>query len=313
MVERVLVTGVSGQVGSYLADMLVAEGHAVVGLASAPDKPLPEHVERARGSLAPAGIEELLDANGDLTALVHLASVTSMVQSWEQPQITFDLNGRAGVELAFALARRPRLRLVHASSAEIFGRARAPVQDESTPIDPVSPYGIAKAAAHMAVRLVRQTHGAAASNLILYMTESPRRRPTFVMRRITRAVAAIVCGDAQDIVLGNTEAVRDFIHARDVAVAAKLLAEGAPAGDYVCSLGEGHSIRELAEAVCRVAGLDPAGRVRTDPALYRPNDIPSLVGDPRSLRAHGWSPAVTFEGLLKEVFEHDLEAYRAGR
>ncbi|MDP9149563.1 MAG: GDP-mannose 4,6-dehydratase [Myxococcota bacterium] len=311
--ERVLITGIAGQVGSYLAEMFLAEGHAVVGLASGADRPLPAAVERARGSLAPAGIEELLDGNGPLTAIVHLASVTSMVQSWEQPHLTFDLNGRAGVELAFALARRPTLRLVHASSAEIFGRAREAVQDESTPIDPVSPYGIAKAAAHMAVRLVRQTHGAPASNLILYMTESPRRRPTFVMRRITRSVAAIVCGDAEEIVLGNTEAVRDFVHARDVAAAAKLLAKGAPAGDYVCASGKGHSIHQLAEAVCRVAGLDPKGRIRSDAALYRPNDIPSLVGDPRALRARGWEPRSSFEELLAEVFEHDLRAYRAGR
>ncbi len=162
-----------------------------------------------------------------------------MVQSWEQPWLTFDLNGRAGVQLAFALQRRRGMRLVHASSAEIFGRATTPVQDEATPINPVSPYGVAKASAHMAVRFVREAYGATASNLILYMTESPRRRPTFVMRKITRSVAALVCGDAQHLDLGNTDAVRDFSHARDVASAASMIALGAAPGGLRVRLWEG--------------------------------------------------------------------------
>jgi|SRR5580658_5650973 GDPmannose 4,6-dehydratase len=311
--QRILITGVGGQVGSYLAETLSEQGHQVVGLTSKPDRQLPAGVERARGSLDSNGIDELLDGNGTLGAVVHLASVTSMVQSWEQPWLTFDLNGRAGVQLAFALQRRPGLRLVHASSAEIFGRATAPIQDEATPINPVSPYGVAKASAHMAVRFVRQAYGAAASNLIVYMTESPRRRPTFVLRKITRSVAAVVCGDSQQLELGNTDAVRDFSHARDVATAAALLALGSAPGDYVCASGEGRSIRELAESACRVAGLNPEGRVRVNPTLLRPNDIPSLVGDPRTLRAIGWRPTVTFDALLREVFEHDLREYRAGR
>jgi GDPmannose 4,6-dehydratase len=311
--QRILITGVGGQVGSYLAERLIREGHQVVGLTSAPDRLLPAGVERARGSLDGMGIEELLDGNGSLGALVHFASVTSMTQSWEQPWLTFDLNGRAGAQLALALQRRPQLRLVHASSAEIFGRAAAPIQDETTRIDPVSPYGVAKAAAHMAVRFVRQAYGAKASNLILYMTESPRRRPTFVLRKITRAVAAIVCGDAPTLELGNTHAVRDFSHARDVAAAAALLAVGGAPGDYICASGVGRTIAELAEAACRIAGLDPRGRIHVNPALLRPNDIPSLVGSPQALHTIGWTPETTFDALLHEVFEHDLREYRAGR
>jgi GDPmannose 4,6-dehydratase len=236
-----------------------------------------------------------------------------MMQSWEEPLRTFDLNGRAGAALAFELAGMRGVRLVHASSAEIFGRAPTPIQNESTSIDPVSPYGIAKAAAHMTVRLVRQANGCQASNLILYPAESPRRRSSFVIRKITRSVAEIVCGDAQQIVLGNADAVRDFTHARDVAAAAKLLALGATAGDYVCSSGVGHSIREVCETTCRLAGLDPTGRMATDPALLRPNDIPSLVGDNSALRALGWAPRTSFTSLLQELLDHDLAAYRAAR
>jgi len=311
--ERILITGIGGQVGSYLAELLSADGHEVVGLTSSPKRLLPMGVERARGSLEPEGIQELVRGNGALTAIVHLASVTAMTQSWEEPVRTFDVNGRAGVALAFAAAETPRLRLVHASSAEIFGRARTPTQNESTPVDPVSPYGVAKAAAHFAVRFVRQTFGAAASNLILYMTESPRRRPNFVLRKITRSVAAMLCGDADHIILGNTQAVRDFSHARDVASAARLLALGANAGDYVCASGQGRTIQAVAETACRIAGLDPTGRVRTDPTLLRTNDIPSLVGDSRSLRALGWEPRTTFDELLRELFDYDLSEYRAQR
>jgi GDPmannose 4,6-dehydratase len=302
---RVLITGVGGQVGSYLAEMLVADGHAVVGLASSAERPLPEGVERAKGSLEPDGIDALLDGTGALTAVVHMASLTSMVASWEVPLRTFDVNGRAGVALAYGIARRPGVRYVHASSAEIFGRAATPVQDEATPIAPVSPYGIAKAAAHMAVRFARDTMGAPESNLILYLAESPRRRETFVVRKVARTVAEIAHGETDLIALGNVDSVRDFSHARDVAAAAKLLALGGTPGDYICGSGVGRSIRDVVDAACRLAGVDPKDRIRVDPAFLRPNDIPSLVGDPRALRALGWEPKTSFDDLLRELFEHD--------
>jgi GDPmannose 4,6-dehydratase len=304
---RVLITGVGGQVGSYLAEALVAEGHAVVGLASSPERPIPEGVARANGSLEPGGIDALLDDNGALTAVVHMASLTSMVASWEVPLRTFDVNGRAGVALAYGIARRTGVRYVHASSAEIFGRAANAVQDEATPIAPVSPYGIAKAAAHMAVRFARETMGAPESNLILYLAESPRRRETFVVRKVARTVAAIARGEVDHIALGNVDAIRDFSHARDVADAAKVLALGATPGDYVCASGVGRSIRDVVDTACRLAGIDATGRVRIDPAFFRPNDIPSLVGDPRALRSLGWRPKTTFDALMTELFEHDAQ------
>jgi GDPmannose 4,6-dehydratase len=310
---RVLITGISGQVGSYLAELLLREGHAVVGLSSSPAARLAPTIERANGSLAPEGIDPLLHDNGALTAIVHLASVTSMTQSWDEPLRTFDLNGRAAVALAFGLQRAPGLRFVHASSAEIFGRARNPVQDESTPLDPVSPYGVAKTAAHMAVRLVRRTHGAAATNLILYLAESPRRRPNFVLRKIVRSALAVANGREQHIVLGNADAVRDFCHARDVAAAAKLLALGAEAGDYICASGQGRSVREVAAMVCRLVGLDPTLHLRFDPSLLRPNDIPSLVGDSRALRGLGWEPQTSFEALVRELVAHELSEGHADR
>lgn len=303
MKARVLVTGVRGQIGSYLAEQLLAEGHEVVGLTRMPSDVLPPGVERARGSLE-GDAAELLDRNGALTAVVHLASSTSMAETWKQPMQTFELNGRVAVALAFAACER-KLRVVHASSAEIFGRASTPVQSETTPIDPISPYGVAKAAAHHAIRFGRRERAAPLSNLIFYLAESPRRRPDFVMRKITRTIALIAAGREERLMLGNTSAVRDFSHAKDFASAAKLLALGATPGDYVCASGSGHSVQEIVEVACRFAGVDPREHVGVDPAFLRPNDIPSLVGDNRALRAQGWAPTVDFEGLVGELLEYE--------
>jgi GDPmannose 4,6-dehydratase len=307
---RVLVTGVRGQVASYLAEELVREGHEVVGLTRGADDALPAGVERARGSLALDALDALLDDNGPVTAVVHLASATSMAATWHQPMETFDLNGRVGAALAFAAAAR-KLRLVHASSAEIFGRAPTPIQNEATPIDPISPYGVAKAAAHHAVRFGRRERGAPLSNLIFYLAESPRRRPDFVMRKITRTVAQIAAGRASRLMLGNTSAIRDFSHAKDMASAAKLLALGADAGDYVCASGEGHSVQEIVDTAFRLAGLDASALVEVDAALFRPNDIASLVGDNRALQELGWRPTVGFEALVQELYEYEVALARA--
>ncbi len=306
--DRVLITGVRGQIASFLAEQLLAEGHEVVGLTRSEDDTLPDGIVRARGSLEPGvGVEALVRDNGALTAIVHLASLTSMARSWQEPMLTFDLNARAAVAIVFA-ARDTGIRIVHASSAEIFGRASTPIQDEQTPLDPVSPYGIAKAAAHLAIRFGRREYKGPMSNLIFYLGESLRRGPDFVMRKITRSVAAIAAGHQTHLSLGNTSAVRDFCHAKDLAAAAKLLALGATPGDYVCASGEGHAIKDIVDTACRIAGLNPAECVRTDPSLFRPNDIPSLVGDGAKLRALGWVPTVSFEALVAELLDHEMRA-----
>jgi GDPmannose 4,6-dehydratase len=304
---RVLVTGVTGQVGSYLADQLLAGGHEIVGVVSPSGRALPAGVRPAAGSLdEPAA---LLDSNGALDAVVHLAARSSVAASWLDPMATFDLNGRRAAGLAFAAGARG-LRFVHASSAEIFGRGGSGAQSEDTPVRPVSPYGVAKAAAHLAVQVAREGLGAPASNLIFFLGESPRRSAEFVFRKITSGVAAIAAGRASELRLGNTEVVRDFSHARDLAAAAHLLALGAPAGDYVCASGEGHRVLDVALVACRLAGVDP-GVVRSDPALFRTNDIPSLVGDSGRLRAIGWRSSASFEEIVREVLEYDLRALAA--
>jgi len=303
---RVLVTGVTGQIGSYLAELLTAEGHEVY----ADETPLPRSVKAARGSLDDA--EGLLAANGPLDAVAHLAARTSVADSWQAPMATFDANARLTAALVFAAARHEGVRFVHASSAEIFGNAPSPVQDEDTPIAPVSPYAVAKASAHLAVKLAREGLGVPAHNLIFYLGESPRRAQHFVFRKITRTVAAIACGDATELVLGNTAVIRDFCHARDLANAVRVAVLGAPPGDYICATGQGHSVLDLATTACRLAGVDPSV-VRSDPSLVRAHDVTSLIGNSARFRELGWRPEVTFEALVREVLDHDLAAHRAAR
>jgi GDPmannose 4,6-dehydratase len=304
-VARILITGINGQIGSYVTDLLLEQGHEVVGLANTTAEPLPASVRRAEGSLAADGIDDLLTRNGSLSAVIHLAGLSSVSQSWQDPVGAFDANGRNTAALAFAIAARGGPRLVNASSAEIFGRAPSPVQDERTPISPVSPYGVSKAAGHLAVTVGREGFGAPLSNLILYPGESERRAKAFVFRRITSGVAAIQMGRASELVLGDLSIVRDFSHASDLARAAAVLALGTAVGDYVCGSGEGHSIGEVAATACDLAAV-PVSSVRSDPARYRPNDIPSLVADNTRLRALGWKPQVTFRQLVQRVLQFDL-------
>jgi GDPmannose 4,6-dehydratase len=306
---RILVTGVTGQIGRLCADRLVAGGHEVLGATSPPDAPLPAGVTRAGPALAPATAAPLLEACGRLDAVIHLAGSSSVGRSWEQPVETMDTNATLTAALVHAL-RGGKTRLVHASSAEIFGRAAAPLLDEDTPLAPVSPYGVSKAAAHLLVRLGREAHGAPMTNLVLFVGESEHRAPGFVFRKITRGLAAVALGRADHVLLGDTSVRRDFCHAGDFAAAFALLALGGPPGDYVCASGEGHTVREVAETACALLGLDPARALREDPGLRRPADIPSLVGDSRRLRALGWAPTLSFPALVHRLVEHDLAELR---
>ena len=305
---RVLVTGIAGQIGSFLGERLLAGGHAVLGVEGRPVA-VPHGIELRPEPLDAEGVDALLDACGALDAIVHLAGRTSVGESWNAPMETFDANARTSAALAFAAHVR-RITFVNASSAEIFGNTAAPVLDESTPIAPVSPYGVAKAAGHAVVRLTREEMGARATNLIFCNGESVRRPAHFVVRKITRGLARVKLGRADHVTLGNTAAVRDFVHADDLARAAETFALGAAPGDYVCASGEGHTIAEVAATCCEVLGLDAAQVLRTDATLLRRTDIARLVGDASKLRALGWAPTLSFPQLVRSIAEHDLAEAR---
>lgn len=307
---RVLVTGASGQVGSYLCEQLLAAGHRVHGTTGSLAEPLPEGVTACHTPLQAPNALRLLEEAGSLDAVVHLAGRARVATSWAEPEETFALNAGFTAALVAALRAPGSPALVHASSAELFGPRCPPVQDESTPVEPGSPYGVSKAAAHWMVRVGREGYKARMSNAIFYMGESERRPPSYVFRKITRGLAAVSLGKEPFLSLGDTSVRRDFLHARDLASAAALLALSAPAGDYVVASGEGHTVREVALLACELLGLDPARVLREDPSLRRPTDLPCLVGNSAKLRALGWAPTLDFRGLVEHLVRHDLAQLR---
>ncbi|MGY1606895.1 MULTISPECIES: GDP-mannose 4,6-dehydratase [unclassified Geodermatophilus] len=315
-----LVTGVSGQDGGYLAEQLVAAGHQVHGTVTGEGGgPLPPHLA-ALGDALCAHRADLRDP-ASLTALVdevapdwvfNLAGVSSVAASWSDPVGTLDVNGRAVLALLEHLRRRQEdgllVRLVQASSGEVFaGGAGTPVTEDS-PVRPVNPYGAAKAVAHQAVGIYR-ARGVHASSLVLFNHESPRRPERFVTRKITRGVAAIAAGRADRLVLGNLDVWRDWGWAPDYTVAMLLAVQAAEADDYVVATGRAHSLRDLVSAAFAEVGIDDwAPLVESDPGLVRPADAEVLVGDSSRLRERlDWAPTVDFEEMVATMVRHDVE------
>jgi GDPmannose 4,6-dehydratase len=311
---RAFVTGISGQDGSYLAERLLADGAEVHALAHA-DEPPPDlpGVELHRGDLT--RVDEvralLLDLAPD--EVYNLAAVSSVARSWAEPDLVARVNGVAAVALLESAHRVQQrtgraVRVVQASSAEIFGEPATSPQTETTPLRPVNPYGAAKAYAHLMVDVYRRRELHAVS-AILYNHESPRRPQQFVTRKITATVAAIARGEADELVLGNLDARRDWGWAPDYVDAMVRAARAGRAGDYVVATGEAHSVRDfVAAAFARagVAGWEPL--VRVDPAFVRPADPSELVGDASRARTElGWAPTVVFEELVGRMVDADLD------
>jgi GDPmannose 4,6-dehydratase len=312
---RAFVTGIGGQDGSYLAERLIADGYAVHALALTADGPpphCPDAVVLHQGDLTDvAGVRSLL-LELDPHEVYNLAAISSVAQSWAEPDLTARVNGLAAtalLESAHGVQEQHghRVAVVQASSAEIFGEPGTSPQDETTPLAPVSPYGAAKAFAHLAVGVYRRRDLHAVS-AILYNHESPRRPERFVTRKITATVAAIARGRAERLVLGNLDARRDWGWAPDYVDAMVRAARADAASDYVVATGVGHSVRDFVAAAFTRAGVADWERyVESDPAFFRPADASDLTGDSSRARAElGWSPTVTFEELVGRMVDHDL-------
>jgi GDPmannose 4,6-dehydratase len=315
MVSRAFVTGIGGQDGSYLAERLLAdvlEVHALTFEADGAPAHCPTEVVLHRGDLTDVGAVRSLLLAVDPDEVYNLAAISSVAQSWEDPDLTARVNGlgAAGLlESALAVQERHghRVTVVQASSAEIFGEPAISPQDESTPLAPVNPYGAAKAFAHLAVGVYRH-RGLHATSLVLYNHESPRRPARFVTRRITSTVAAIARGQADRLVLGNLEARRDWGWAPDYVDALVRAARATTAADYVVATGEGHSVRDFAAAAFLRAGVaDWEPLLVSDPALFRPADATDLTGDATKARRElGWAPTLTFAEVVGRMVDHDL-------
>lgn len=312
-----LVTGVYGQDGALLARSLGEAGWEVHGTArrieSGPD--LPGLTVHEADLTDAAGFAAVIDRVApDL--LVNLAGISSVAQSWDDPVLTSEVSGRVVADLLEAcrvLEQRVgrQVRFVQASSSEIFGASTVVPQDESTPILPVSPYGAAKAYAHLLGRVAR-SRGQFASNAILYNHESPQRPLSFVTRKITRGVAEIVTGRADTITLGNLDAKRDWSWAGDVIEAIIAIATAAEPDDFVVASGVSRSVRDFVAAAFAAAGIDDwEGRVQQDARFMRPSDAPEMRGDARKITSElGWHPRVPFEEMVRRMVEHDIHELR---
>jgi GDPmannose 4,6-dehydratase len=309
-VPRALVTGVSGQDGSYLTALLGERGYEVVGLVRGAAETLPGGVSALTGDLLqPATLRAAVrDARPD--ELYHLAAPTFVPDSWEDPTETVAAIATATATL-LAAAREvdPAMRVWVSTSSEVFGDAGESPQTERSPMRPRTPYGTAKLAAHGLVGAMRERFGLFACSGLTYNHESPRRPEQFLTRKVTRGAAAIKLGLEQELVLGDLDAMRDWSHAADVVRAAWLALQAQEPDDYVIASGVGRTVRDFVAAAFAALDLDWEGYVRVDPAFVRAPEPVALVGDPTRARERlGWTPEHSFEDLVAEMVAADLTA-----
>ncbi len=315
---RALITGVTGQDGSYLAELLAREGVEVHGMVRPGDPAagdvttlVPGLVTHAGDLADQASVDAVLDAVRP-DEVYNLAGISSVAQSWEQPGLTADLTGAGAVRVLQAALRHQRetgrdVRVLQASSAEIFGEPATSPQTESTPLRPLNPYGAAKAFAHTVTAMLR-SQGLHASTVIHNTPPPPRPPATFVTRKITRAAAAIARGSREPLLLGNLDARRDWGFAGDYVEAMRLAVRAEAPGDYVVATGEAHTVSEFVAAAFDAAGVpDWQGHVRVDERFVRPVDAALLVGDPsRAREVLGWTATTRFDELVALMVRHDL-------
>ncbi|MBJ7332975.1 MAG: GDP-mannose 4,6-dehydratase [Solirubrobacteraceae bacterium] len=314
---RALITGIGGQDGSYLAELLVGKGYEVVGLVRRdPDEVLPgleavaNRVELVRGDLLDTASLRRAVAEVRPDELYHLAAPTFVPASWADPTSTIAaIAGATSTLLAAVLEVDPSIRVHVATSSEIFGDSGESPQNEDSPCRPRAPYGVAKLAAHGMVRVLRAHHGLFACSGITFNHESPRRPDHFLPRKVTRGVAAIKLGQADHIELGSMDAVRDWCHARDVVRGAWMALQHDQPGDYVFCSGIGRTVGDLVDTAFAQVGLDPADFVRVNPDFVRAPEATAPVGDPtRAREVLGWEAETTFEETIAEMVAADLTA-----
>ncbi|MBS7791487.1 GDP-mannose 4,6-dehydratase [Roseococcus sp. SDR] len=340
-----LITGITGQDGSYLAELLLDKGYTVHGL-------LRRSGAAARARIAhlitPANEGRLILHEGDLTdggnlirvvhdcqpdELYNLAAQSDVAVSFEVPEYTADADGLGTLRLLEAIrlvGLEKTTRFYQASTSELYGKVRAVPQNELTPFHPRSPYGVAKLYGFWITVNYRESYGMHASNGILFNHESPRRGEGFVSRKITRAVAAIHLGRQRDVALGNLEAQRDWGHARDYVEGMWRIAQQPVADDYVLATGQTHRVRDFATLAFREIGVElewqgqgveevgrcrASGRVlvRVDPAFFRPAEVDLLVGDAaKAARVLGWRPETSLQAMVAEMVRADIAALSDG-
>jgi len=321
MSRRAIITGITGQDGSYLAELLLEKGYEVYGMvrrSSAPNLWRIQHL-LDRVTLKPADLLDqlsLIRLIDDVRPreLYNLAAMSFVPASWDQPMLTGEYNSQGVTRLLDAVRRvDPSIRFYQASSSEMFGKVRETPQRETTPFYPRSPYGVSKVFAHYITVNYRESYNLFAVSGMLFNHESPRRGLEFVTRKVTDGVARIKRGMADTLSIGNLDAQRDWGFAGDYVRAMWLMLQQDEPDDYVIATGVSHSVRQLIEIAFAHVGLDWQKHVRVDPALLRPAEVEHLRGDSsKARRALGWSPHVSFEQLVEMMVDADLARVAAG-
>jgi GDPmannose 4,6-dehydratase len=326
--KTALITGITGQDGTYLAEHLLAQGYRVWGLIRGQNNPKRERLETLLPDLE--FVEADLLDQGSLIAAVqrvqpdevyNLAAISFVPVSWNQAELTGEITGLGVLRMLEAIrivegittvsnggARRARIRFYQASSSEMFGKVRETPQSERTPFHPRSPYGVAKVYGHYITVNYRESYGMHASSGILFNHESSRRGLEFVTRKISHGVARIKLGKQRELLLGNLDARRDWGFAGDYVRAMHLMLQQPEADDYVVGTGETHSVREFIEAAFRHVGLNWQDHVRSESRFMRPAEVEQLTADPsKARRVLGWAPQTSFHDLVRMMVDADLE------
>jgi len=323
MPKKALITGITGQDGSYLAEHLLKLGYEVHGLVrrvalEQPDLRLSRIEEiRDRVTLHSASLGNYASiysvmAREEFNECYHLGAQSFVAESFSDGFTTLDINITGTHHMLAALRQlQPKCRFYFAGSSEMFGKVREAPQREDTPFYPRSPYGISKQAGYFLTVNYREAYDLFCCNGILFNHESPRRGAEFVTRKISMGAARIKLGQASELYLGNLEAKRDWGHAADYVRAMHLMLQQDESDDYVVATGETHSVRELCELAFGEVGLDYSDYVKIDSQYYRPAEVELLVGDAAKARVKlGWEPTVSFAGLIQEMVQSDLEVLK---
>jgi GDPmannose 4,6-dehydratase len=317
--KKALITGITGQDGSYLAELLLDKGYEVHGLVRRSSSFNTWRIDHVRDRLV-LHYGDLVDQNSLVRTLqsiapdeaYNLAAQSHVKVSFEMPEYTANVTALGVMRLLDAVREAGiKTRVYQAGSSEMFGLVQENPQRETTPFHPRSPYGVSKVFGHWIAVNYREGYGMHVSNGILFNHESPRRGENFVTRKITLGVAAIKKGNAKELRLGNLDARRDWGFAKDFVEAMWLMLQQDQPGDYVVATGETHSVREFCEEAFGCVGLDWKEFVKVDPKYFRPAEVDLLLGDPSRAKAKlGWQPRVTFKELVRLMVEADLEGQR---
>ena len=323
--KRALITGITGQDGSYLAELLLAKGYEVHGVIRRASTFTTDRIDHLYtdphespalklhyGDLSEGRVIRQILERYEPQEIYNLGAQSHVRVSFDQPEYTADVVGLGTLRVMEAVREystrsNTHVKIYQAGSSEMYGAAPPP-QDEETPFHPRSPYAVSKVAAHWFARNYREAYGLFVTNGILFNHESPRRGETFVTRKITRAIGRIKEGLQQELYLGNLDACRDWGFAGDYVEAMWLMLQQDEPDDYVVATGESHSVRELLEEAFGYAGLDWREYVQIDPRYFRPSEVDHLRGDASKARAKlGWTPRVSFTALVQMMVDHDID------